>query len=144
MKINLSSAIHLSRFTILIPIFVPRPGGASQARSPTPLVITARAFSASFKCVPHRSAAVIEKFGRVRIAAKPAARGGRLPFAVRAANALKIRFVRFFFQSFENFFSSGSFLKRPKNRVKKNRGVQEKSFSGFWRHISSSILDEEI
>lgn len=118
-----------------IPIFVPRPAAASLTRSPFPLMITARTFSARFKRVPHRAASVIEKFGRVRVGAKPAARGSRLPFAQRTTNALKIRFILFFLQFFENFFGFGSLPKHVENRVKKNRIFQQANFSNLLRHI---------
>ena len=91
---------------------MPRPAAAAQAGCPAPAMIAARAKSAGFKCIPHRAAAAVKIFGKITVGAKPAARGIRLPFANRAANAAEIRFIFFRFKYFENFFSLGSFLKR--------------------------------
>jgi hypothetical protein len=91
----------------------------------------AGAFPARFERVPARPAAAVEEFRRVAIDAPPTARGGRFPVAVRAANALEIRFFFVCRKRFENFFhfrryfvSHKAFLKL----INQNLSIKEINF----------------
>ncbi len=91
---------------------MPRPTAAAQTRCPTPTMFAARTQPACFKSIPTRQAAAVEIFGKIAVRAKPAARRIRLPLTHRTANPAEIRFIFFRFDCFENFFRTGSFLKR--------------------------------
>lgn len=70
----------------LVPLFVPCPAAAREARRPLPLMVAARAAAARPERVPRRAAASVA-FGRPLRPAEPAVARTGHPAAVRAADA---------------------------------------------------------
>jgi hypothetical protein len=82
--------VFLNSVLIFIPLFMSRPALAAQADRPAPLVAAAGAEPARAKSIPGRAAAVEEVFRVIAVAAIPAARSVRTPFAERATNAVEL------------------------------------------------------